>query len=615
MAATQRGSGGGGGWRPRRLGSRLAMGPAFLLAALCLAQAPGGSEEVRVGSRPYVPFQLRTETTVVQIAVVVRDGKGRAVSGLQKDDFRLTDQGKDRMITSFTVDARDVPGGAGVVAGKGRETAEVGTNPAPTPVERPHPPRFISMYFDDIGTAAGDLARMKKDAARFVEAGMSPGDRMAIVVSSAGRFTDFLTNKEQIAAAIEKVQAHPRFPPGGNSNCPRMTPYDAYLIANYLSQEALQAKILELLACAGTPPQYAPAGGRGGLPRPGQPDAMNPAQNLIRQLAAQMWEQVKIASQATMDSLADALTDLSKQNGTRTLLLVSSGFLSGTMEETEDSLADQALKASVVINAMDAKGLYVEGPAHPFGEPVQMENVPTFVTMYETMTQNAAAETPTAILADLAEATGGLFFHHNNDFSFGFRELGSIPEVTYLLGFSPEDASLDSKYHKLKVKLAASNSYTIEARPGYFAMRRTAPVEDKGRAELDRQVIRSETVQQFPATVRMQYGPKNTAGATPVHIQMHVDLKALKFGQQNARRTQKLTFVFALLDDKDAIVSAREGSMDFALSDAKYQSLLQSGVNAALTLEAPGGSYRLRAVAIESAEGQMAALAYRIQVP
>ena len=48
---------------------------------------------------------------------------------------------------------------------------------------------------------------MKKDAARFVEASMGPGDRMAIVSSSEGRFTGFLTDKKQIEDAIEKVPA------------------------------------------------------------------------------------------------------------------------------------------------------------------------------------------------------------------------------------------------------------------------------------------------------------------------------------------------------------------------------------------------------------------------
>ena len=40
------------------------------------------------------------------------------------------------------------------------------------------------------------------------------------------------------------------------------------------------------------------------------------------------------------------------------VLLASSGFVSGTLEMEQDQLTEQALHANVVINALDAKGLY-----------------------------------------------------------------------------------------------------------------------------------------------------------------------------------------------------------------------------------------------------------------
>jgi len=297
------------------------------------------------------------------------------------------------------------------------------------------------------------------------------------------------------------------------------------------------------------------------------------------------------------------------------LLLTSSGFLTGTLEEQEDSLADKALAAGVVINTMDAKGLFVEPPVRPFGEPAQMENTIVQATVYEIMTQNAAAETPTAVLADLAEATGGLFFHHNNDFSFGFRELGSAPEVTYMLGFHPEETALDGKLHKLKVHLTMPGSFSVEARPVYMASPRTAQNADTARNALDREVMGADTLAQFPATVQTQLGARNVIGATPIRVQMHVDLKALAFSSRDGRHLQKLTFVFALFDGKDVMISSREGSMAFALTDSKYASLQQTGINAVLTLQAPSGTYRLRAVAIEGGMGQIAAQTYPVSVP
>ena len=40
----------------------------------------------------------------VEIAAVVRDGHGKAISGLTKDDFRIIDDGNRRLIDHFAVD-------------------------------------------------------------------------------------------------------------------------------------------------------------------------------------------------------------------------------------------------------------------------------------------------------------------------------------------------------------------------------------------------------------------------------------------------------------------------------------------------------------------------------
>jgi VWFA-related protein len=77
-------------------------------------------------------------------------------------------------------------------------------------------------------------------------------------------------------------------------------------------------------------------------------------------------------------------------------------------------------------------------------------------------------------MATFAASTGGLFFHNNNDLDLAFRQIGVEPDVTYHLGFSPEDVAADGKYHKLKVRLAVANPGVVQARPGYFAPERAA---------------------------------------------------------------------------------------------------------------------------------------------
>jgi hypothetical protein len=73
--------------------------------------------------------------------------------------------------------------------------------------------------------------------------------------------------------------------------------------------------------------------------------------------------------------------------------------------------------------------------------------------------------------------------------------------------------------------------------------------------------------------------------------------------------------VFALLDKDNSIVAAREGVMEFALTGARFGTLMESGVNAVLTLDAPSGVYRLRTVAIEGVQSKIASLSYAIRMP
>ena len=52
-------------------------------------------------------FQLRVQKNVVVVRVVVRDSKGRAVGGLRKEDFRISDNGKPQEIGSFSVETSE----------------------------------------------------------------------------------------------------------------------------------------------------------------------------------------------------------------------------------------------------------------------------------------------------------------------------------------------------------------------------------------------------------------------------------------------------------------------------------------------------------------------------
>ena len=566
--------------------------------------------EVRGSSRAYVapsPYSLRVETRLVDVGVVVRDPQGRAVPGLKQSDFQVLDDGKERAITSFGIDTR--PAGKSAAPA---QTAAGSASAAAPPAVAPRPPRFVLLFFDDVDTAAGDLTHAQIAARRFVREGLSPGDRVAVLTSSSAHSLEFTTNVAEILDTIGRLKAHPRVPEAGLGACPRITPYQAYLISAKLDGMALKAAVDEVFGCAEeeTPPNL-------------QVKGMNnsPIIQTVKAQADQTWNMVRTVSASTLEAVDFGVEHLSKMPGSRMLVLVSSGFLAGTMERQQELVVDHALRAGVVINALDAKGLYSEPAARPLNERsnTTMAAMPLSTFVFEITAVGGRLDELGSAMANFATSTGGLFFHNNNDLDLAFRQIGVEPEVAYHLGFSPDDLAADGKYHKLKVRLVGEKTNIVQARPGYFAPDRAVPAEKAApagqkasagevRARLDRAVMNEEILAAFPVSVSVKPGPAIT-------ITAHVDVSALRFVPQDGRRVQHLTFVAALLDTQGKLVTAKEGAMDLELTDATFAGMAASGLNANLSLAAPPGTYRLREVVQESVDGRIATTLQTVEIP
>src|SRR5271163_4440578 len=88
------------------------------------------------------------------------------------------------------------------------------------------------------------------------------------------------------------------------------------------------------------------------------------------------------------------------------------------------------------------------------------------------------------VLAELADGTGGVYFHNNNDLGLGFRRVASPPEFVYILGFSPRNEKMDGSFHTLRVTLRNSKDLTLQARQGYYAPSHAADAQEQATREI-----------------------------------------------------------------------------------------------------------------------------------
>jgi len=579
-----------------------------LLVLGALIAAAQQADEVRVSARAYTPpaLHLTAQAQLVQLSVVVRDGRGHAVAGLGQSDFEILDEGKARPIAAFSVETR-----ARAEAAPSSPGATAATRQAAAPSAAQQ--RSVMLFFDDVHANTGELRRAQNAAQSFVRKSFTPGMRAAVLAATEGLTQDFTSDTEKLAAAIEKLRPHPRVPENGLSSCPRISPYQAYLIFHNIDPSAMISAVSEAHSCDAADTSISNVYNNTAT-RPGAMSKL-PRDELsivVQQQATQTWELARASSLETYDALQAAVARLAPLPGTRVLLLVTEGFLYGPAEAArQQDLIDAAIRAGVVINGLDAKGLWAEPPSRPLNETLDAVALPVQTFIYEAAAIGARISALNATVSELATATGGLFFHNSNDLTGGFEQLGAVPETTYLMAFRPDAQDAAGRYRKLKVRLTSARQEYIETRPGYFAP--AAAAESAGAPRrLDREVAANDEVSEIPVQLSGRMG-KTDQGAPLLSLIVHVDLAKLRFEDRDGRHRQRLEFIGALVNAQGEMVAAKEGSMELALRDDGLARLTASGVNATLGLSAPPGRYRVRVV-VEEAGGKVAALSQAVEL-
>lgn len=589
---------------------RLALGGQWL--------SPG---EVRLSSRPYAPTTaIRSESRLVELEVVVRDSQGRAVMNLAKGEFRVFDSGKSRDLTTFSVELFSPKTGPEPAALR-KTPSETNQPPSAaqlaSPTQSAAAGRWIVLLFDDLNTFPGELAHAKVASKRFIREAAADGDHIAVFDTSAGRIVDFTADTAAILAAVAAVESNPRIAPGGLASCPRMTAYEAHQIVNN-DPNAMKAKVSEACHCSGGPSCDVESIPASELLDPtsrqlGAPNGGGELRSIVDSVLAQAhqtWDQAQLVSQATLEAIRASLDPLTRMHGRRMLLLASSGFLSGMLEQEQDAIVNDAVHAGVVINALDAKGLYAEAPGGPISESQELTEIPLSSTVLQVESLGDRLDSVDSAMARFAESTGGIFFRNNNDLDLGFYRLGVLPECTYLLGFPPAE---DGKYHKLKVELKNKGRRFLEARPGYFAPRGASSHQPSATERIDAEVLGSDAKADFPA-VESDTVKHSGSGARQLTIQTRVDLQKVPFQQQNGRHVEKLTFVAALFDPQGAFVTGKIADMELALKPESFERFSKTGISGVMSLEAAPGTYRLRVVVQEAMRGTLNASDKKIQI-
>jgi hypothetical protein len=300
----------------------------------------------------------------------------------------------------------------------------------------------------------------------------------------------------------------------------------------------------------------------------------------------------------TLTVLRDIVRRMSVMPGQRIMVLVSPGFL--TLEDMQDKsdIIDRAIHANVLINSLDARGLWVS--MMDASQPGT--HTPAFLGLKQDMDREAA-NAQADVLAELAVGTGASFFQNNNDLDEGLRRLAVAPEFYYVLGFSPQNLKLDGSFHALKVTLKASAGIGIQARKGYYAPRRLSTAQETAKQEIEEALFSREELSELPVELHTQFF-KGEKDAT-IAVLCRMDPKHIQFRKADGRNINSLTVVSGLFDRNGDFVSGVEKTLELKLKDDTLAKLLTTGTMSIKTnFTVAPGTYMVRLV-VRDSEGQL----------
>jgi VWFA-related protein len=518
---------------------------------------------------------VRINTQLVQIDAVVTDKKGVHVDSLESSDFELFVDGKPQSLSHFAlvrVPSRQIAPSASPTGGD--KTAAAPRTMPTRMVSAREVKRTIAFVIDDLGLSFSSMSYAREAVKKFVDEQMQEGDLVGIIRSGRGlgALQQFTSDRRILYAAIDRLTYNP-------------------LSRDMMAKFGVNAPVTNT------------------------DDAGQQQTNIFDNFIDTS------SSVGTLGALSYVVRSLKELPGRKVAVFVSDGFnMNGTSgDDTEviaqmKELIDQANRASVVIYSLDAKGLQTVMPK-------ASDN------MKDATDEQIAQQTTDAALANLdtqagmvllAKETGGFAMINDNDLDLGIKKAVADSDTYYLLGFDPEDAHFNGRYHSIRVRVKTPG-LQVRTRGGFFGINEEEAVASKPQTPL----------QQMVSTL---YSP---FGARDVHVQMtsffvnsnaqgsyvrsffYFDCSQLTFKEQaDKRKTLNLEIATFALNEEGETVDRYASNLSFDLDDAQYREAISKGL--VRTVDVPikkPGAYQFHSVVRDAETGRMGSSNQFIIVP
>jgi len=560
------------------------------LVAALPHQAWAGQSQPEISSQE-APVTFSERVNLVSVPVVVRDRAGHTVGNLRQEDFQLFDKGKLQTITKFTIEKTEVAAPAGP---RGPDAAAAGTTATtPTPASSQpviFPERYVAFLFDDVRLAIDDLARARTAAIRMVNESLDPETRAAIFTTSRRVTLDFTGDRVKLAQALDQIKPFPTIT-GAQLDCPSISYYQAVRIVAGDPEALLSGQIDYLVKCD--------------PPAPNDPlgFVLELAKPIVKAMANRALGLGGQAVRDDMNLLKELVRRLTPMPGSRAIILVSPGFFlpDDRRHDEEAEVMDRAIRANVVISSLDTRPIMAIAPLGNADVPVLLSTIEHVRQEFE----RKRAYADEGVMQELADGTGGTFFHNDNDLKAGLDRLAARPEIIYVLGFSPQNLKPDGSYHSLKVTVRNVSSPTLQARRGYWAPNHAIDAAEAANEELKEDVFSREEIRGIPVDLHTEFF-KSSEDKAELTVTALLNPDNLRFQKAAERNNDTVTVVTGVFDENGNYVAGMQRVVQLHLRDQTLTALRNDGISVEEKFTVPPGRYLVRLV-VQDAGGQTTA--------
>jgi VWFA-related protein len=547
-------------------------------------------------AQPAPPQQtptFRANADLVPIDVRVLDSSGKAITDLKAEDFTIRENGVPQAIRHFA--AQIITPEAATAGGLTRVSAE-------SPLQARNRRVFLLV----LGGGRLQHPSMGMDASiRFLREQVFPQDYVAIL--GYNRATDFTTSRDALLQVLEQYRLrherintdieecarnlacamqlrdgrYPReiqiaidgvFAPGGlvaTRELPDGRVADSSAVARdsqRIADDLQRAEILD---------QRQKDRAAMGLPRsPFDELEIGLARLATGAMSFDEYAVISYRDRGDLGKLYTGIDYLRYVDGEKHLIYVTQNGMLLPRMDSDFSVAAAANDARVAISVIQTGGHALPAlPGGGFGS-VGAAMTSTHMQPGEPLSQRLQVSS----MRTIADLTGGSASIYEFS-SKGFDRVAQATSASYLLGYYPQQTTLDGQYRRIDVRVNRRGAQVL-FRHGYFARPALAPIDARRQMTYTRiasAINQTRELRDLPITM-INHQSVRTNDGLEFSLQISVDPKQVGFGLADGRHRASLQVAVFCQDANENPVGDVWQTINLNLTDASYEQMMRNGV-------------------------------------